>query len=156
MKQIFYLIILLLSVHSFSQTEGTEAAMAIEQTTEDNNVYNAEEVDKRPQFDAGLEQFMKLFKKQFKLPRPARNKDRYNIPIEFIVEKDGSLSNIVIVKDPGYGLAEEIKRVLVKLPKWSPGIKEGEPVRCKMKFVLPIVIKERRIESTHMKQFRTP
>lgn len=56
--------------------------------------------------------------------------------VEFIVEKDGSLSNVRVVK----GKYEEINEVAVRLvklmPKWNPGKQDGKPVR--VSFILPI------------------
>jgi hypothetical protein len=44
----------------------------------------------------------------------------------FIIEKDGSISDIKILRDLGYGTGKEIIRVLKLSPKWSPGIKDGK------------------------------
>ncbi len=56
--------------------------------------------------------------------------------VQFIVEKDGSLTNIKAIKGPGGGTSEEAVRVMQKSPKWQPGIKDGKPVR--VQFAAPI------------------
>lgn len=72
---------------------------------------------------------------------PAFEKDAtLRISLSFVVERDGTLSTVKILKDPGYGLGEEAARVVRECPsKWSPGIQNGKKVRAQ--FVLPIVIK---------------
>ena len=49
--------------------------------------------------------------------------------MSFIVEQDGSLSNIKVLKEPGYGSGKEASRVLALSPKWNPGIQNGHKVR---------------------------
>ena len=49
--------------------------------------------------------------------------------VQFIVEADGSLSNIKTMTDPGYGSGEEAERVIALSPKWTPGNQNGRAVR---------------------------
>ncbi len=58
---------------------------------------------------------------------------------QFVVEKDGSVSNIKILRSPGGGLGAEAKRILEQLPKWIPGRQQGNPVR--VRYIIPIVFK---------------
>jgi protein TonB len=51
------------------------------------------------------------------------------VSVEFIVEKDGSLSNIKILRDIGGGCGEELIRVLKGMPKWKPAMQRGKAVR---------------------------
>ena len=60
------------------------------------------------------------------------------IIVSFVVEIDGSLSDIHIIKDLGYGTGKQIVDILKKSPKWKPGIQNGKPVR--VMYNLPIVI----------------
>jgi protein TonB len=60
------------------------------------------------------------------------------IMVSFIVETDGSLSNIKVLKDIGYGSGAEAIRVLKKSPKWMPGKQNGKPVR--VEYTMPISI----------------
>ena len=57
--------------------------------------------------------------------------------ISFIIEKNGSISNIKIVKDIGEGCGEEGVRIVKLMPKWKPAQQKGEPVR--QQFVLPVL-----------------
>lgn len=55
---------------------------------------------------------------------------KYTVIIKFIVNKDGTLDDIMAEHNPGYGMAEEGIRVLKKSPKWSPAIQYGRYVRA--------------------------
>jgi protein TonB len=53
-----------------------------------------------------------------------------------VVERDGSISDVKIMKGVGYGMDEEASRVIKKSPKWKPGKQAGKPVR--VRFNMPI------------------
>jgi beta-lactamase regulating signal transducer with metallopeptidase domain len=106
-----------------------------DKTTPD--IKNLSEVKEEPTYIGGMEEFYKYIVKNFVIPTEARN-DGYMI-VSFVVEKDGSLNEINVVKDLGYGTGEEMIRVLKNSPKWNPGTINGEPVSVKHMF--PIKIK---------------
>lgn len=56
--------------------------------------------------------------------------------ITFTIEKDGSVSNVKILRGIGGGCDEAAKEVVEKMPKWKPGTQRGKPVR--VQFNLPI------------------
>lgn len=56
--------------------------------------------------------------------------------VRFIVEKDGTLSNITALRDPGQGLGKEAIRIVESMPPWTPGRQRGENVR--VQFNLPV------------------
>ncbi len=59
------------------------------------------------------------------------------VVVSFIIEKDGQLTNIKILKNPGGGLGEDVERVIKAMPQnWRPAIINGEPVR--FKYALPV------------------
>ncbi|MCD0464057.1 energy transducer TonB [Flavobacterium sp. ENC] len=95
---------------------------------------------KGPEFPGGMVEFYKFIGKNFKMPAEAsKNKIEGKVLMEFMVEKDGSLSEIKIIKDLGNGLGDEATRVLKLSPKWNPATQEGKPVR--VTYALPITIK---------------
>jgi protein TonB len=57
--------------------------------------------------------------------------------VEFIVEKDGRLTNIKVLKALGDGLDEEAVRLIENGPMWLPALYQGQPIRQKM--ILPVV-----------------
>ena len=76
------------------------------------------------------------------LQYPARARRMYiegRVFIEFVVERDGSLTDIKVAKGIGAGCDEEAVRVISQAPKWNPGKQRGRAVRVRM--VMPIMFK---------------
>lgn len=86
----------------------------------------------------GLEVFYKNFINEFKLPSVPKGIYEVAIRLKFIIEKDGSFSNIEVVDD-NLNITEEAIRVLNIMPVWNAAVHEGKSVRSA--FTLPIKIK---------------
>jgi protein TonB len=96
-------------------------------------------VEQMPDFPGGEKKMAKYIKKNVKHPPAAYKEGRAGVSyINFIVEKDGSLSNIRILKGASGGtdLDEEALRVVKSMPKWKPGKQNGHAVR--VAYNLPI------------------
>lgn len=108
--------------------------------TINDKVYKSGDLEiKQPEYPGGIEKFYMFVGQHFKVPAEvSKNSVNTKISMQFMVEKDGSLSEITILKDSGYGLAEEATRVLKLSPKWIPGSEHGKPVR--VLYTLPITI----------------
>ena len=92
--------------------------------------------------EGGLSAFYEFIGKNLKYPRLARQLDiEGKVTLTFIIERDGSLSDIEVIKGIGGGCDEEAVRVLAMSPKWNPGKQRGVPVRVRM--TLPVVFKLR-------------
>jgi len=61
--------------------------------------------------------------------------------VSFIVEKDGSLTDIKVLRDMGLGTGEEAMRLLKKSPKWRAGVQNGRNVRVQYTFRLCWILK---------------
>ena len=61
------------------------------------------------------------------------------VVVAFIVEKDGSVSNVKVVRSVDPALDKEAMRLAKSMPKWTPGKLKGEPVR--VKYTMPISFK---------------
>lgn len=93
--------------------------------------------EKMPEFPGGEQAMLQFLVENIKYPKLAReNGIQGRVVVQFVVEKDGSLSNLVILKDIGAGCGEEAVRVVSMMPRWSPGMQDDHPVR--VKFWLPI------------------
>ncbi|MFV7236777.1 M56 family metallopeptidase [Flavobacterium sp. ZB4R12] len=90
----------------------------------------------QPEFPGGMLAFYKFVGSNFKTPSGLKGNGK--LYLSFMVEKDGSLSEFEILRDMGFGTAEEAIRVLKLSPKWIPGKNNNEPVR--VKYSLPITI----------------
>ncbi|MGM8361275.1 energy transducer TonB [Flavobacterium sp. ARAG 55.4] len=103
-----------------------------------NELIINEVLDKKPQFPGGIEKFYRYVGNNFRSPMLDETKN-VRIFVSFVVEKDGSMSNIKVLNKPGQGLEKEAIRVLQSIKtKWSPGILNAKPVRTT--YNLPIVV----------------
>lgn len=147
MKKFLILFLICLGQNVFSQTtkgnsyENTNNSETLpyipvhEVINEQNEVYNLAGIEVRPEFPGGQEAFSKYIKDNYKNPQ----KDlKGKVYVTFIVENDGSLNNIKILKDIGYGTGQEVIRVLKKSPKWTPGKQNNKIVR--VQYSLPVII----------------
>jgi protein TonB len=106
---------------------------------DDNSIYNTAGIDIRPEFPGGIIEFDKFIAKNFKIP--ASNPElKGKIYATFIIEKDGSLSDIKILRDIGFETGAEAIRVLKMSPKWKPGEKDNKLIR--VLFSLPIFVND--------------
>ena len=98
---------------------------------EDNEVYNTAAVEVLPKFPGGIQNFHAFLKRNYVTPQEIINDEASGgVFVNFIIEKDGSVSNIKVLRDFGYGSGKELERVLKLSPNWIPAIKGGNPVRC--------------------------
>ena len=93
----------------------------------EDQIYNTSGVDIKPEFEGGMEKFYKFIGQNFKVPD--EEDLRGKIFVSFVVEKDGSLGDIKVIRDIGYGTGNEAIRVLKICPKWKPGELNGKKVR---------------------------
>jgi protein TonB len=103
---------------------------------EDNNIYNSAGIQVKPDFPGGIEKFYKYIANNYKTPEEDGLKGK--VYVNFVVEKDGSLTDIKVIRDIGYGTGKEAIRVLKNSPKWVPGEQNGKKVR--VLYSLPISI----------------
>jgi TonB family protein len=100
-------------------------------------------VDVQPSFPGGGEAFYKFLGKNIKYPAIMKQRQvQGNVIVQFVVEKDGTLTNIKAIKGSGSGSAEEAVRVMQASPKWKPGVKDGKPVRVQFAVPVTFVIKK--------------
>lgn len=106
------------------------------QVTEDSNeIFTA--VEHSAEFPGGIQKFYDYLGKQIKYPAAAReNNVQGKVYMTFVVEKDGSLTDIKVMRGIGSGCDEEAIRVLKASPKWKPGEQNGRTVR--QQYTVPI------------------
>lgn len=97
-------------------------------------------VEKQPAFPGGDAALMKFLSSHLKYPSfEAENGIQGRVTLTFVVEKDGSITDIDELRSPSAGLTKEAKRVVSSMPKWQPGKQHGKPVR--VRFTLPVVFR---------------
>ena len=104
------------------------------QLIKNTNIDKSTSVEKQPA--KGIEKFYQFISANFQTPLVEGLKG--NVIVSFVIDVDGSLTDIKVLKDIGYGTREEAIRVLKNCPKWTPGVQNGKPVKCA--FTLPINI----------------
>ena len=89
-------------------------------------------VESFPEFKGGEEARLKFLKENLIYPEEAKKqKIEGKVVVEFIVEEDGSLTDIQILKSVSPILDEEVLRIVRLMPKWKPAEQKGKPVRRK-------------------------
>ncbi|MXV51625.1 TonB family protein [Pedobacter sp. HMF7647] len=107
--------------------------------TEDNGVHDFASVEVLPEFPGGMNKFYDYVGKKYRYPAQAQEQGvSGRVTVSFIVEKDGSLTDIKVLRDLGMGTGEEAVRLLKSSPKWKPGIQNGRPVR--VAYTIPIML----------------
>ena len=105
---------------------------------------DAEEImifaETQPSFPGGIDAFYRYLGETVEYPKPAiRRGVSGKVFVEFVVDKDGSLSQLRVAKGIGAGCDEEALRVIRNSPRWNPGKQRGRAVRVRM--VVPITFK---------------
>lgn len=103
---------------------------------DENTIYNVAGVHVKPEFPGGNNELYSFINSNFHTDKNDLNGKIYAM---FVVEKDGTLSNIKIIRDLGNGTNEEALRVLKLLPKWIPGKLNGVAVRTL--YTMPLTVK---------------
>ncbi len=98
-------------------------------------LFQTVEID--PQPPGGMPAFMRYVGQNYDYPQEAIEAEvNGQVQVAFVVEKDGGLTDMKIIRDLGYGTGEAAIRVLQSSSKWSPGVQNGRPVR--VAYTLPI------------------
>ena len=97
-------------------------------------------VEEMPEFPGGAAKMMEYIQKNIKYPMMARESDiQGRVFVSFVVEPDGSITNVAVLRGIGGGCDEEALRVVQSMPNWKPGKQRGSAVRCS--FTVPIIFK---------------
>ena len=108
------------------------------QTKKNNMVFDVVEV--MPQFPGGQIAMLQYIMKNIKYPEQAMKEGiQGRVAVRFIVEKDGSISDVKPILSVHPLLNKEAVRVVESMPKWTPGKQNGKPVR--VRFNVPVMFK---------------
>ena len=126
------------SIEPFSISGSLFETLLDVATSKEDTVYQI--VEQMPQYTGGEEAMMKYVAENIKYPQEAKDKNiSGRVFIGFVIEKDGSVSNVKVVRGIGGGCDEEAVRVIKEMPKWKPGMQKGKPVR--VNYMMPIFFK---------------
>lgn len=118
---------------SITLTEEIQTTPTIDQ---DDPVFQV--VEQMPEFPGGMGECMKWLQANIKYPKEAKEKGEHGrVIVQFVVEKDGSITGVKVVRSISLALDAEAIRVASAMPKWKPGMQRGKVV--KVKYTLPVM-----------------
>jgi len=133
MKKFLFAILILLTISINVYSQNIDTTDTIKKDNEP--IFSIAE--EPAQFPGGDEALLKFIRKKIKYPKQAiKNKISGTVYVQFIVEKDGSISDVTVIRGIGGGCDEEAVRVITKMPNWIPAKQKGIPVRSF--YVIPI------------------
>lgn len=114
------------------------AVMAQEMKSADNDTTVMTVVEVMPEYPGGSQAMYGEVAKGLRYPNRAKEEGRTGkVIVEFVVEKDGSITNVKVIKDEvGYGAGEELVKVVKNMPPFTPGKAGGKTVRTRYR--LPV------------------
>ncbi|MBB6240240.1 protein TonB [Pedobacter sp. AK013] len=112
--------------------DGTGTAKEGTGTGDDKEIYIAGGVDEYPEFNGGAKAWSKYMERNLRYPSRAQDEGAAGkVYVSFVVEKDGSITDVSVIKGIGFGCDEEAIKVIKKSPLWKPGKNRGMPVRVR-------------------------
>lgn len=121
---------------SVSETNTTTNDNNKIQIKEDTKIYDIDSIDVKPDFEGGIAKLQKFIRFNYKYPEEEGLTGK--VDVNFVVEKNGSLSDIKVTRDIGFGTGDEAIRVLKKCPKWFPATHNNKLVRVRYYLTIPI------------------
>jgi opacity protein-like surface antigen len=106
------------------------------QIKEDTKTYDIDSIDVKPDFEGGIVKLQKFIRFNYKYPEEEGLTGK--VDVNFVVEKNGSLSDIKVTRDIGFGTGDEAIRVLKKCPIWFPATHNNKLVRVRYYLTIPI------------------
>ena len=101
---------------------------------------SADIVEQMPEFPGGNEKMMEFISSNTQYPQEAKNKGiQGRVLVNFVVDTDGSVTDVDVMKGIGGGCDEEAVRVVKSMPKWQPGRQRGKAV--KVAYTIPFDFK---------------
>ena len=120
------------------ETKTSEISNIKIKNVDNDTIYNIVEV--APEFPGGMDKMAKYLSENISYPEEAKeNGISGRVFISFVIEKDGTVNEVKVMRSIGGGCDEEAVRVVKAMPKWKPGLQKGKPVR--VNYVLPIFFK---------------
>lgn len=125
---------------SFRLDGGTDNPVMIQATVEKSGDEIFQVVENQPEFPGGMEALMKHLSKEIKYPKEAQDKGTQGrVIVQFVVRKDGSITDAKVMKPVDPLLDAEALRVVSEMPNWTPGKQRGEAVN--VRFTLPVMFR---------------
>lgn len=149
-------------VYSLPEESNNHEVVVVAYRASDKPVYNSSiendnyqqtftKVETDPEFEGGMSAWRKYLERNLNSDVTVNNgapKGNYTVIVQFIVEKDGSITDIKSLTKYGYGMEEEVIRVMKASPKWKPAIQNKNIVRAYKKQTVTFVVAENKGPAT--------
>ena len=124
-----FLVLLIFSMFGLAAVRAQDSVVLQEE--DENKIFDV--VEQMPEYPEGMAALLKFISNNLKVPKELESEDLIpsKVAASFIVEKDGSITDIKITKSVHPLLDAEYVRVIGLIPKWNPGMKDGKSVRVR-------------------------
>ena len=121
-----------------AESKPAEVKQVVKTSTQGEEIFNV--VEEQPIYLGGHEALMKYIQQNIKYPKEAQEQGKQGrVIVQFVVEKDGSITDAKIVRSADPQLDAEALRIVNAMPNWTPGKQRGEPVRTY--FTIPVTFR---------------
>ena len=154
LKALFVIPVATLAVSVFANTSDMSSMAKAANTTansistnnmqtKQSDIKSSDKVEVMPEFKGGNKAMMEFLMMNMKYPESAvKAKQQGKAVVGFVVKKDGTVSDVYIVKSTGYDVLDnEAMRVVKSMPAWEPGKQKGKPVD--VKYFVPIAFRQK-------------
>jgi len=125
------------SINHLEILNGVPGGTGVAETPSETAIFSIDAIESYPEFPGGQEAFVKFLRKNLRYPGIAAESGiQGKVILSFVIETNGDLSHIKVMRGIGSGCDEEAIRVLSKSPQWKPGIQNKRNVR--VAYTLPI------------------
>lgn len=100
-------------------------------------IYDFKDVTTKPEYPGGIQKFHSLVQRETRIPEVSQDME-VKVVASLIIKTDGSVSNITLIKDPGYGVGDSVIQAIKKSARWTPGKMGSEAVNTR--FILPVTV----------------
>ncbi len=117
--------------------------VVIEEPKKKETIFETETLHQYPEFPGGEDAMAAFLKSHLKYPKRAIEAgENGKVTLEFVVDTDGSISDISFLRKGGFGFDEEAKRVVSMMPPWKPGKINGQPVKARYQIPIFFVLED--------------
>ena len=121
-----------------AESKPAEVKQVVKTSTQGEEIFNV--VEQLPEYPGGMGELMKFLQRNVRYPKEAQEQGKQGrVLVQFVVEKDGSITDAKIVKSVDPQLDAEALRVVNAMPNWTPGKQRGKEVRTY--FTIPVVFR---------------
>ncbi|MBP5458263.1 MAG: TonB family protein [Paludibacteraceae bacterium] len=123
----------------YPESSKSSSKDSLSRVLEEDSIYENGQVDERPQFPGGAEALELFLRIYVRYPADFEGCIKGRVNVSFVVEKDGSISNVEVLRGLHSLVDAEAVRVIKAMPKWIPAKHKGRVVRCRS--VVPVLFR---------------